>query len=100
MPAWLTGVIRTLLQAGWAWLVVFVAAKLGVELPAEVPAVVELVASAVVLAAVVAVVQRVERLDDRSAIGRLLRQLVRIAMLGARPAIYPKLPAGYVPPAV
>lgn len=98
MPAWLNGAIRAALQAGWAWLVVVTAARLGVELPAEVPAVVELIASAAVLAVVVAIVQRVERLDDRSAVGRLLRQLVRIAMLGARPAVYPKLPAGYVPP--
>lgn len=99
MPAWLNGAVRAALQAGWAWLVVVAAAKLGIELPAEVPAVVELVASALVLAAVVAVVQRVERLNDSSAAGRLLRQLVRWAMLGTRPAIYPTLPAGYVPPA-
>lgn len=98
MPAWLNGAVRAALQAGWAWLVVVAAAKLGIELPAEVPAWLDATAAAVVLAAVVAVVQRVERLDDRSVVGRLLRQLVRIAMLGARPAVYPKLPAGYVPP--
>ncbi len=99
MPAWLNGAIRAALQAAWAWLVVFAAAKLGVELPAGVPAWLDAAAAAVVLGVVVAVVQRVERLDDSSAVGRLLRQMVRIAMLGARPAVYPKLPAGYVPPA-
>jgi uncharacterized membrane protein len=98
MPAWLNGMVRAALQAAWAWLAVFVAAKLGVELPADVPAVVELFVSAAVLAAVVAVVQRVERLDDSSVVGRLLRMLVRWAMLGARPAVYPRLPEGYVPP--
>lgn len=98
MPAWLTGAVRAALQAVWAWLVITAAARLGVELPAEVPAWLDAAAAAVVLAAVVAVVQRVERLDDSSVVGRLLRQLVRIAMLGARPAVYPKLPAGYVPP--
>jgi hypothetical protein len=98
MPAWLNGAIRAALQAAWAWLVAYAAAK-GIDLPVDVPTWLEAAAFSAVLGAVVAAIQWAERRDSSTPSGRLLRRLAKIAMLNFRPAIYPKLPAGYVPPA-
>lgn len=97
MPAWLNGALRAALQAGWAWLAAAAAAK-GVDLPDDSPAWLDAAAAATVLGAVVAAIQWAERRSDATWYGRLLRRLARVAMLGFRPAIYPKLPVGYVPP--
>lgn len=97
MPAWLNGALRAALQAVWAWLVAAAAAK-GVDLPDDSPAWLDAAAAAGVLGAIVGAVQWLERRSNATLIGRFGRWLAKVAMLGLRPAAYPKLPPGYMPP--
>lgn len=99
LPAWINGALRTALQAGWAWLATYAAAKLGVHLPAREPAWVDAAAYAGVLTAVTAAIQWAERRSGSTLVGRVLRRLARVATLNLRPAIYPNHRAA-VPPAV
>ena len=96
MPAWLNGALRAALQAAWAWLVAVAAAK-GVELPADTPVWLDAAALGAVAGVVVGAIQWLERRGDGTLLGRFGRWLAKVAMLGLRPAAYPK-PPGYMPP--
>lgn len=95
MPAWLNGALRAALQAAWAWLAA-TAAKKGIELPADTPLWLETAALAAVAGVVVGAIQWLERRSGDTLLGRAGRWLAKVAMLGLRPAVYPKLPSDVI----
>lgn len=87
MPAWLTGAVRTALQAGWGyaagWLIVH-----NIPVPSEAPEWVQLAVLSLIAGLVAGAVQWAERRAD-SPLGKVARGLARVLMLGARKAEYP-----------
>lgn len=112
MPTWLIGAVRTALQAGWGylagWLIVH-----NIPVPEQAPEWLQLAVLAVIAGAVAGLVQWAERRRD-TRLGRLVRALAKLLMLGARAAQYPpkeseavgvlrsqqasRVPPGAVPP--
>jgi hypothetical protein len=83
MPSWLICALRTTVQAGWGWLVVW-AAGLGVDVPAAAPAWVQGAALAVATMLVTVVLRW---LESQPGLGR---RFARWLMLGVqRRPVYP-----------
>ncbi len=89
MPTWLIGAVRAGLQALWA-LLVAAALDRGFALPADAPAWLDEAALGVVLALFVGLVQWMETRDETTVVGRIMRGLAKLLMLGVRKPVYPK----------